>query len=225
MNRYYLWDTCKTSGNRQYLGEMCWWKRVWNLQRLELLVHRSLSHRLLRRRTLGWHTWSGLTKILPILSKLWQAMPSRNILQRIRYKRREGGKKRVQKFNNGRSFISEFGNLHFLLLTQIRIARILHPVPKSGTSLSLLHIHRAVCHRADTEQAWEGQRMRRLKPLLLFSLLFPSSLCWLMSEETPVYWAVLFFFFFFSFTYCQPTQLLIQLHEIKARHQNMKLQK
>lgn len=33
-----------------------------------------------------------------------------------------------------------FGSLHFLLLTQIRIAHIFHPAPKPGISLNVLHI-------------------------------------------------------------------------------------
>lgn len=49
---------------------------------------------------------------------------------------RKGGRK----FNNGRdsNFIFQFGNLHFLLLTQIRIAHIFHPVSKPGISQNLL---------------------------------------------------------------------------------------
>lgn len=47
-----------------------------------------------------------------------------------------------RKFNNGRdsSFISQFGNLHFLLLTQMKIAHIFHSVPEPEISLNVLDI-------------------------------------------------------------------------------------
>lgn len=55
---------------------------------------------------------------------------------------KKGRKKRGRKFNDGRDsrFISHFGSLHFLLLTQIRIAHIFHPAPKPGISVNLQHI-------------------------------------------------------------------------------------
>lgn len=52
-------------------------------------------------------------------------------------------------------FISQFGNLHFLLLTQMRIAHIFHPVPKPGISVYLLHI----LEHCAPQHAWEGWRM------------------------------------------------------------------
>lgn len=91
----------------------------------------------------------------------------------------------------GISVSSLFGNLYFLLLTQMRIAHNFHPVPKPRISLNLLHTFEHLW-TTGTEQVWEGWRIQQLKPLLLFSLLF-NYLCWLMSEETPLYWTAHFF--------------------------------
>lgn len=93
---------------------------------------------------------------------------------------------RRQKFNYGwdSSFMSQFGNLYFLLLTQTRTAHIFHPASEHRINQNLLEYH-----KTDT-QAWEGWRMQWLKPLLLFSLLVLLSLCWLLSEEATVYWTV-----------------------------------
>lgn len=98
----------------------------------------------------------------------------------------------------GISVSSQFGNLYFLLLTQIRTAHIFHPASEPRINQNLPEYHET------HTQAWEGWRMQRSKPLLLFSLLIPLSLCWLLSAETTVYWAV---HFLPPFTYCPSTQL------------------
>lgn len=59
--------------------------------------------------------------------------------------------------------------------------------------------------------------MQRLKPLLLFSLLFPLSLCWLLSEETPV----MRLFRFLIHLLSTNTAASSQLHQIKTRHHDM----
>lgn len=54
-------------------------------------------------------------------------------------------------------FISQFGNLHFLLLKQMRIAHIFHPVPKPEISLNLLHTLR---HCVPQTQSMPGRAGR-----------------------------------------------------------------
>lgn len=82
----------------QYLWLVWWWQWSWNLQRLELLL---VSSWLLSRECLCWHTGSWLADILPmalsILSKLWNALTSRDTL-----KNKKDQRKKKRDFNDGR---------------------------------------------------------------------------------------------------------------------------